>query len=194
MPRAPEGYVPEVRLLALADEAPFLPLARLLETHRPDAVISLGDLEPDDLDPVARFGLPVLGVYGNHDDGRYLQAANATDLHLRAADVDGLTFAGFEGSPRYRRGAALQYTQGQARRLARKIPRADVLVTHAPPAGVHEEPGDRAHVGFDALREYVERVQPRLHLHGHTPAPPRGDARIGATRVVHVVGHRLLEL
>lgn len=183
-----------LRLLVLADQAPFVPLARLLEAHRPDAVVGLGDLEPDDLDPVARFGLPVLGVYGNHDDGRYLQATNATDLHLRAADLDGVTFAGFEGCPRYRRGAQLQYSQREARRLARRIPRADVLVTHAPPAGVHEEPDDRVHAGFAGLRDYVERVQPRLHLHGHTPAPPRGDAHIGDTRVVHVVGHRLLEL
>jgi Icc-related predicted phosphoesterase len=183
-----------VRLLALADEAPFLPLASLIETHRPDVVVALGDLQPDDLDPVSRFDVPVLGVYGNHDDGRYLEAANATDLHLRAVELGGLTFAGFQGSPRYVRGARLQSSQGEARKLARRIPRADVLVTHAPPAGVHEEPDDRAHVGFDALREYVERVQPRMHLHGHTPAPPRGDVRIGATTVVHVVGHRLLVL
>lgn len=59
---------------------------------------------------------------------------------------------------------------------------------------MHEEPDDRAHEGFDALRAYVERVQPRLHLHGHTPAPPRGDVQLGRTRVVHVVGHRVLEL
>lgn len=183
-----------MRLLALADEAPFLPLGRLVETHRPDAVVALGDLEPDDLDPVARFDVPVLGVYGNHDDGLYLQAANATDLHLRSVGLDGTTFAGFEGSPRYVRGAKLQFSQAQARRLCRRIPAADVLVTHAPPAGVHEEPDDRAHEGFAGLREYVERVQPRLHLHGHTPAPPRGDVRIGQTVVVHVVGHRLLVL
>jgi Icc-related predicted phosphoesterase len=183
-----------LRLLVLADQAPFLPLASLVATHRPDAVVALGDLEPDELDPLGRFDVPVLGVYGNHDDGRYLEAANATDLHLATASLGGLRFAGFQGSPRYRRGAKLQYSQAEASKLAKRIPDADVLVTHAPPRGVHEEPDDRAHEGFDALRAYVERVRPRLHLHGHTPAPPRADARIGPTTVVHVVGHRLLVL
>ena len=97
----------------------------LLDVRRPYT----GEALPDDLDPVSRFPIPVLGVYGNHDDGRYLQAANATDLHLASADVGGLRFAGFQGHPRYVRGAGLQFSQAQATRLARRIPAADVLVT-----------------------------------------------------------------
>lgn len=183
-----------LRVLALADQAPFLPLARLVEVHEPDLVVTLGDLEPDELDPLSRFDVPVLGVYGNHDDGRYLDATNLTNLHLQVVTVGDLRVAGFQGSPRYVRGAELQYSQGEAKRLARRIPPADVLLSHAPPRGVHEEPGDRAHEGFDGLHEYVERVQPRFHLHGHTPAPPRGDVRVGATTVMHVVGHRFVVL
>nr|WP_228430548.1 metallophosphoesterase [Baekduia soli] len=157
-------------------------------------MVTLGDLAADVLDPLWRYEVPILGVYGNHDDGRYLGAANTTDLHLATATLGGLTFTGFQGCVRYKRGAPLQYSQREASRLARGLPRADVLVTHSPPRGVHEEPGDRAHEGFDGLRAYVEAVQPRLHLHGHTPAPPRATVRIGATPVMHVVGHRLVEL
>ena len=108
--------------------------------------------------------------------------------------MDGVTFAGFEGCVRYTPGAALQYTQRQATKLARRLPPADVLISHAPPRGVHEEPDDRAHEGFDALRDYVLRTGPRLHLHGHTPAPARPAERLGATSVVHVVGHAVLNL
>ncbi|MBI5105635.1 MAG: metallophosphoesterase [Solirubrobacterales bacterium] len=183
-----------MRLLVLADQEPVVPLGRLVEAHRPDVVITLGDLRAEVLDPLPRHGVCVLGVYGNHDDGRYLEAANATDLHLGRATIGGTTFAGFQGCVCYRRGAPLQYTQRQASRLGRRIPRADVLLSHAPPRGVHEEPEDRAHEGFDVLRRYDERVQPRLHLHGHTPAPPRPTARIGRTQVVHVVGHRVVDL
>lgn len=184
-----------MRLLILADDAPFVSLGALVETHAPDAVVALGDLEPDVLDPLGRYdGLPVLGVYGNHDDGRYLEAANTTNLHLRRAEVRGVAFAGFEGCVRYAAGAPLQYTQREAARLARRLPEAEVLISHAPPRGVHEEPDDRAHEGFDALRDYDLRVAPRLHLHGHTPAPARRAARLGETSVVHVVGHAVLDL
>jgi Icc-related predicted phosphoesterase len=183
-----------MRLLAIADEEPWLPLAALVESHAPDLILTLGDLSPDTLDPLARFAVPVLGVYGNHDDGQYLDAANTTNLHLHAATVGGVTFAGFEGCVRYARGAPLQYTQKQASRLTRRIPPADVLISHAPPRGVHEEPDDPAHEGFDGLSDYVTAHRPRLHLHGHTPAPPRRAVHLGSTLVVHVVGHRVLDL
>jgi uncharacterized protein len=183
-----------MRLLVLADQPPHVPLPTLLETHRPDVVVTLGDLEPELLDPISRYDVPVFGVYGNHDDGRYLDAANTTNLHLATATVDGMTFTGFQGCVRYKPGAPLQYTQKEACKLARKLSPADVLISHSPPRGVHEEPDDRAHEGFEGLREYVETVRPRLMLHGHTPAPPRPTTRLGPTCVVHVVGHRLVEL
>jgi uncharacterized protein len=184
-----------VRLLVLSDEESWLPVAALMHSHRPDVVLTLGDLEPDVLDPLGRFpGVPTFGVYGNHDDGRYLDATNTTNLHLRSASIDGITFAGFEGCVRYTPEARLQYSQREASKLARKVPPADVLISHAPPRGIHEEPDDRAHEGFDALRDYVERVAPRLHLHGHTPAPPRRPRRLGSTLVVHVVGHAVIDI
>jgi Icc-related predicted phosphoesterase len=183
-----------MRLLAIADQPPVLPLSALVEAHRPELVVTLGDLDADLLDPLGRYDLPIVGVYGNHDDGRYLGAANATDLHLATATVGEIVFAGFEGCVRYRPGAPLQYGQHEASRMLRRLPRADVLLSHAPPAGVHEEPDDRAHEGFAGLRAYIESHHPRLSLHGHTPAPPRAAVRLGATTVIHVVGHRLVEI
>lgn len=184
-----------MRLLAVADQEPHLPLAALVRHHRPDVVVTLGDLRADWLDPLSRFPrLPVVGVYGNHDDGRYLEAANATDLHLRSLAIEGVTFAGFEGCHRYRRGAPLQYSQQEADRMARRLPAADVLLAHSPPKGINDDEDDRAHEGFEALTRYIERVRPRLVLHGHTPAPPRGATQLGATTVLHVVGARLVSL
>jgi Icc-related predicted phosphoesterase len=183
-----------MRLLILADEEPWLPLPALIASHAPDVVVTLGDLTADVLDPLGRFPVPVLGVYGNHDDGRYLEAANTTNMHLARVTIGGVAFAGFEGCVRYTRGAALQYTQREASRMARRLPVADVLLSHAPPRGIHEEPEDRPHEGFDGLREYDLRTAPRWHLHGHTPAPARRPRRLGETTVVHVVGHHVLEI
>ena len=57
-----------LRALALADEAPYVPIPRLL-ARGVDLVLCLGDLTRQDLEPLADVQLPKLGVYGNHDDG-----------------------------------------------------------------------------------------------------------------------------
>ncbi|MEA2179654.1 MAG: uncharacterized protein QOG77_2951 [Solirubrobacteraceae bacterium] len=182
-----------MRLLVLADQPPRGDVLGWIEGNRPDAVVCCGDLDLAWIDGLREVDLPKLGVHGNHDSD-YMAALGITDLHLRRAEVGGVTFAGFEGCVRYREGAH-QYTQEEARTLARGLPAADVLVCHAPPAGINDEPDDRAHVGFEALRDWVNANVPRLVLHGHThPRPGGGVRRAGASRVVHVVGARIVEV
>jgi Icc-related predicted phosphoesterase len=49
----------------------------------------------------------------------------------------------------------------------------DILITHSPPYAILDEcedffdPNKSEHVGSPALRERVERVQPKLHVFGH---------------------------
>jgi Icc-related predicted phosphoesterase len=70
-----------------------------------------------------------------------------------------------------------------------------VLLCHCPPWGVNGEPDDPAHVGFVALRDWVERHEPRYLLHGHTTPDPRTRVdRLGATEVVWVRGALLIDL
>jgi Icc-related predicted phosphoesterase len=184
-----------MRLLVLADEPARAGVATLVEGNRPDAVVTLGDLEPQWLEPLAGLEVPVLGVHGNHDAAGQLEALGITDLHLRRIELGGLGFAGFEGCVRYGRGGPHQYTQAEASRLAAFLPAADVLLCHCPPAGVNDEPGDPAHVGFDGLRAWVQRHEPRYLLHGHTTPDPRARvARLGPTEVIWVRGARVVEL
>ena len=49
-----------------------------------------------------------------------------------------------------------------AAKLVGRLPAADVLLTHSPPAGVNDDPDDPAHVGYDGLRDWVDRHRPRL--------------------------------
>jgi len=184
-----------VRVLVLADREPRPSVAALLAAGPIDAIVGLGDLQPAWIEGIADAAQPKLGVYGNHDDGAYMPALGMEDLHLRAVELGGLSFAGFEGCVRYRRDGAHQYTQAEAAALAASLPPADVLVCHCPPAGINDDPEDPAHVGFDALRAWVDRVRPRYLLHGHTyPPPGRTVRRHGPTRVVHVAGARMVEL
>lgn len=185
-----------MRVLALADLAPRGELTDLLARNRVEAVLCLGDLQPSWIEALAGVGLPKLGVYGNHDADRYMPLLGIEDLHLERTVVDGVSFSGFQGSLRYR-GAkeGPQYTQDQAARLVRRLPPADVLITHSPPYGVNDDLEDPPHTGFVALADWVREHQPRYVLHGHTyPTYGLGTARLGATQVRHVRGARVFEL
>jgi Icc-related predicted phosphoesterase len=157
-------------------------------------VVTLGDLEPGWIASLAALDLPRLGVHGNHDGEHELAALGIQDLHLARVEVGGWSFAGFEGCVRYREGPH-QYTQEEAEVLVERLPAADVLLCHSPPWGVNDEPDDPAHVGFRALRDWVERNQPRYLLHGHTtPDPRRQTHHLGATEVLWVRGARVVGL
>jgi uncharacterized protein len=183
-----------MRLLALADEAPPLDADELVARNRPDAVVTLGDLPRSWLAALEAVDVPRLGVHGNHDGVDDLREVAIDDVHLSRVELDGWSFSGFEGCVRYRKGPH-QYSQRQAARMARRLPAADVLLCHTPPFGVNDEPDDPAHVGFEALRGWVERHEPRYVLHGHTTPDPRTRVdQLGATQVVWVRGARLIEL
>lgn len=182
------------RALAIADEPPIPELGRLLAHHRPEVVLYLGDLKPDDLEPLARFQGPKLGVHGNHDaDDGLFGALGIEDLHGRSIELGGLCWGGLEGCRRYRADAPFEHTDREAERALRRVGPVDVVLTHAPPAGVNDDPGARVHGGWPALTAFVERHAPRMLLHGHTyPAVPVDS--VGATAVRYVRGWRLVEL
>ena len=170
-------------------------MPELVEALAPELVLVLGDLEPAWTEGLGEVELPKLGVRGNHDAPDALSALGVEDLHLAAAEVGGLRFAGFGGSPRYSQMGGNEWTEEEASDMLARLPAADVLLTHSPPAGVNDEPDDRAHCGSAALRAWVERNQPAWLLHGHTlPHPAAAVTRLGPTRVVHVRGAVPIEL
>ena len=157
-------------------------------------ILLLGDLEPAWTEGLASLDLPKLGVRGNHDPSDGLEVVGAEDLHLRSVSFGGLTFAGFGGSPRYS-SHGNEWTEEEAQEMLSRLPPADVLLTHSPPAGVNDEPDDHVHRGSPALRAWVERCEPAWLLHGHTlPNPARRVHELGSTRVVHVRGAQPVDL
>ena len=69
------------------------------------------------------------------------------------------------------------YTQKQAKKLIRKLPPADVLLCHCPPRGVNDDPDDPAHIGLEALRDWVLEHNPALAAARPRPPAPRHAAR-----------------
>jgi Icc-related predicted phosphoesterase len=185
----------QVRVLALADKRPPVDPAAMALQAQVDAVICLGDLDRAWIESLASVRMPRIGVHGNHDPEHVLREVEVEDLHMRRTSLNGMTFAGFEGCVRYRRHGEHQYTQKEATKMARKLPGAEVLVCHCPPEGFNDDPADPAHIGFEGLRDWVDRHNPRHVLHGHVhPMPGQVKERVGDTRVHWVQGAKLIRL
>lgn len=133
------------------------------------------------------------------------------NLDGRVAEVAGLRIAGLGGSMRYTEGPN-QYSQGQMKLRAARLEvrarihavfgpgvkpphRVDVLLTHAPPRGLGDDE-DLCHQGFAAFHRLVGRLSPRILIHGHIHpyGRPVPELRMNGTRVINVVGHRVIEL
>jgi Icc-related predicted phosphoesterase len=195
----------DVRLLAVSDEVePQLLDERTVEAQgHVDLVIGCGDLPADYLDALATvYAAPLIFVRGNHDPpGRQGDYPHEAEIDGRVVREKGLLIAGLEGSIRYSDGPH-QYTERQmmgkvrALRLRLRLRHPDILITHGPPAGVNEGT-DAPHHGLQAVRRAVEWMRPRLLLHGHVHPYGREvprEGQLGETRVINVVGHRLIEL
>jgi Icc-related predicted phosphoesterase len=137
-----------------------------------DAIVSCGDLKPEYLSfLVTMIPAPLLYVRGNHD-ARYRDnpPEGCIDLEEKPVTVKGVRFVGFGGC-KSERPAENHYSE---REMNRRVLRAsfslrrgfDVLVTHAPAAGLGDG-DDRFHEGFETFRALIDRYKPRYHLHGH---------------------------
>jgi uncharacterized protein len=189
--------------------------ASRLQNTRPDLLVSCGDLPPYYLDYlVSKLDVPLYAVHGNHDAAPPLEGSegfNRCGAHWignrSIRTPEGLLLAGFDGSLRYNQGP-YQSSQKEMQAAVRNlVPRLmlnklrygrylDVLVTHAPPKGIHDEP-DRCHTGFNAFNWLIHTFKPRYHLHGHIHLYDRRTetvTRVVETDVINVFPYRELEL
>src|ERR1700694_5169322 len=165
------------RILATADVVDEALYGDKLRRLHPDLVLSAGDLPFDYLEYiVSRLDVPLVYVPCNHDrdlsprdsvwselrpEGPSRGARGGENADGRIIEAAGLRIAGLGGSLRYREGPN-QYSQVDMRlralaieargRVKRSLDgrRIDILLTHAPPAGVGDAP-DPAHRGFEAF-------------------------------------------
>ncbi len=178
---------PRVTVLAVSDRVDGLIYSDRIRARfgAVDLVLGCGDLPYIYLDFIASMlDVPVHAVRGNHDDGPEFSGAvpsgyawDMMDLDGRAVRAGGLLIAGLAGSRRYNNGPAQRTEAEMALRIARLLPRLllnrlrhgrflDILITHAPPRGIHDQP-DRCHQGFAVFRPFLRLCRPRYHLHGH---------------------------
>jgi len=157
-----------------------------------DLILSCGDVA----DPVLLEAAQschcnkIFAVKGNHDSNTPFPKP-IEDLHLKVIEFAGLTFAGFNGSWKYKPKGHFLYEQFEASGLLSAVPHVDVFVAHNSPRRVHDKE-DGTHYGFDAFVTYISTKKPQLFLHGHQHV--NCETIVGQTRVVGIFGHRMLEI
>jgi len=206
-----------VQLLAVSDHVEKLIYSSNIGKRfkRSELVVSCGDLPPSYLEYiVSGLNIPLYGVRGNHDHTQAFREVpsgslgpGTIDLHARSVYTEGLLIAGLEGSMEYN-GGPLQYTEaGMRLQIAHLVPQLlrnklrhgrylDILVTHAPPRGIHDQ-SDRCHTGFACFRTFLHHFRPRYHLHGHIHLYDRltpTRTRFEETIVINTYGFRELQI
>ena len=91
-------------------------------------------------------------------------------------------------------------TTGLCQALSRRLRYGrylDILLTHAPPFGIHNGP-DLPHRGFRAFLGLMDRFKPRYLIHGHIHRSYGFSAitetRYKQTTVLNTAGYRLLNV
>ncbi len=142
-----------------------------------------------------------------HTHEKHLEATNGiTYLGGRCIHLKGLLLAGLGGCMRYNKGPN-QFTEfGMALFSLRIFPRLifnrifhgrylDILVTHAPPAGIHDKP-DLCHRGFKFFLWFMRVFKPAYLVHGHIHLYDPKETRhtlYHQTEVINAYNHYLID-
>lgn len=181
-----------------------------------DLIISCGDLPSSYLEYiVTMLNKPLFYVFGNHHKEKIfkeggLQAnipQGCINLDNRIVSYRGLLIGGLEGSYRYSRGK-YQYTDfDMCLKILRLKPKLylnkafkkrylDILVTHAPPYGIHDSP-DLCHRGFKCFNSFIQKYEPRYLVHGHVHLygiDQNWLTEVNRTKVINAYGFRIIEI
>ena len=196
-----------MRILSVSDVVdPLLyPQADKDRCGKIDLVLGCGDLPPEYLAYLTHaFDVPLFYIKGNHDI-RYKESPprGCRNIHERVVRFRGLKFMGLEGSMWYN-GGPYQYTEKQMARMIRRMRPVvwwrggvDIVVTHAPPRGIHDE-ADLCHRGFECYRQLIEKLRPAYFIHGHIhrhfEKAAERETRTRETAVINTYGHSILEI
>ena len=205
-----------MKIFAVSDQIIDRLYSSAVTANYPDVnlIIGCGDLPYHYLEfLVTVLNVPMFYVPGNHDPeyGRSADthAQGGVNLDEKVLFAKGLLMAGLGGSINYSPGGPNQYSQREmylrAYQLLPKILWArqrygrplDILVTHSPPAGVHDD-DDPTHQGLRAINFLIQAAKPRYLLHGHTIFYSQNlkshITQVGATQVINIYPFRLLEI
>ncbi|WP_461255801.1 metallophosphoesterase [Treponema sp. R80B11-R83G3] len=190
-----------------------------------DLILSAGDLPLDYLDfIISSLNKPLFFVFGNHhteelrhykkpwnilmlQEVREYLGCGAIYLGSKVKKEGNFIVAGFGGSMRYNNGPN-QFTNFEMNiEILKIIPKLfwnrivhgrflDVLLTHAPPKGVHDK-NDKCHLGFKSFLWFMKVFKPKYLVHGHIHLYDLNDIRStkwNDTTVINAYSHYVIDL
>jgi Icc-related predicted phosphoesterase len=187
-----KGFEIVMRIIAIADLHGFHDaydwLVDMTAAEGADAVVLAGDLlgwggpfdtveeaqAADRLEVLQRLSAircPVLYVMGNDD---FIELDPPVPLqqsvHGKRIEISGFNFVGYQCTLPFMGGIHEKPEEEIAEDLGElesEIDGRTVLVSHGPIFGVLDRVRGGQHVGSMALRDFLERTAPRVHIHGH---------------------------
>ena len=132
-----------------------------------DACVLLGDIHPYDLKEILKI-VPkqkILAIRGNHDSFELYEKEGIREMSGRTVEIKGVTFAGVEGSFRYKDGIFPSFSQYESLYQLEDMKPADVLLTHD--CMFEHSKNDIAHAGLVGITRFVYKYAPVWHIHGH---------------------------
>lgn len=158
-----------------------------------DVLITTGDLSLFDFSRLEdiKDKKPAFGVYGNHDSGNYMDQLGITNVHNRVVEWNGFKIGGFQGCIKYKE-SVLMYTEEEARVWAENFPYVDILLLHAGPRGMLDDPSDEIHTGNESIRQYVLDKKPKFVFCGHQYSEDQME--VGETKLYRAYGAKLVEI
>lgn len=132
-----------------------------------DICVLLGDIPFNAIRLIKQYtnGKPLIAVAGNHDDWNTPEFGGAENIHGRRIEYCGYSFAGFSGSARYKNGDYPMFTQRESINLGRKLPKADILISHD--SMYHLFNKDKSHSGLLGINLYNLKNRVKLNICGH---------------------------
>lgn len=199
-----------MKILAVSDQVVDYVYSPAVRQRYPavDLILGCGDLPAYYLEFIeCQFNVPLLYVPGNHDPDQF-RVPGGQDIDGRLVRVRDLALTGLGGSRRYKPQGRHQYSESDMRfrliplllpllwRRLRYGRGSDILVTHAPPRGIHDGK-DLAHTGFETFRGLIRLIRPRLVVHGHVhlwSGTETRETRLDGARILNVYPVQLIDL
>jgi len=190
-----------------------------------DLILAAGDLPLDYLDfIISNLNKPLFFIFGNHhtEELRNYKKMWDTPLFYEVKEYLGcgaihvgtkvkkegdLIVAGFGGCMRYNNGPNQLTNFEMYIEILKIIPRLlwnrivhgrflDVLLTHAPPKGIHDK-NDKCHIGFKSFLWFMKVFKPKYLVHGHIHLYDLNDIRStkwNETTVINAFNHYIIDL